>query len=115
MLPIFEDDALNDEVLGSPTSLFAEPTVGDDKYLYTLEHFYASYDRRIVRIDRSTDEREVLVASVREAFDELREQPNISLKLEGFSDGRLIMRKIYLDQDEIGRTVMFDPETLSFE
>lgn len=115
VLPIFADDAMNQEVLTQAGSLFAEPQVGDARYAYTLEHFYASYDRRIVRIDRATGERMVLVPSVREACPELCEQTNISLQLEGTEDGKLLLRKTYADQDVVGRVMRFDPVTLRFE
>lgn len=119
-LPIFADDATNDAVLTAPDGVFVEGPVGIAGEQYTLEHSYGSYDRRIVCTRRSTGVREVLVPSVRTAFEPLRARPNISLELVGMRGEVLVLRELFMGEEGAGpeasageerggREVIYDP------
>lgn len=113
-LPVFEDDEKNRDIMTDPTNVFAKRHFQDRHYTYTLEHSYASYDRRIVRTHSLTGEREVLVESVREALPELRTRLDISLDLIGFRNGALIFRKTYATENRVGGIVAFDVTKCEF-
>ena len=114
-LPIFADDAKSDAIMRQAGNTFAPKRLEDALYAYELEHVYASYDRRLVRINKATSEREILVGSVRQALPELREQANITLEPVTLEGGKLTFRKLYPGQALVGGTVRFDTATQRFE
>ncbi len=113
-LPIFEDDDANAAIRADAASVFTEHSVTDGDWLYGLEHCYASYDRKLVREHLVSGEREVLVPSVREALPDLQAQPNLTLELVDISEGMLVLRKMYPDEDRTGDTVRWDVQTRAF-
>ncbi len=114
-LPIFEDAQKNHQIMNARDNVFSARQFEDQAYIYVLEHIYASYDRRIVRIDKNTSERETLVESAKKALPELLAQANASLELIDFQGGKLILRITYAEQDREGETIAFDVNQRQFE
>ncbi len=114
-LPVFEDDEKNRAVMNDRRNVFWKKQAEDEDSVYRLEHIYASYDRRIVRLDKATAKRDVLVESVKDALPELRQPADASLELLGLEDGKLVFRRTYTDAALAGGRVVFDIESLRFE
>ncbi|MFQ6132530.1 MAG: hypothetical protein ACE5R4_10875 [Armatimonadota bacterium] len=114
-LPVFEDPEKNRAIRNDVRNVFWKREFEDGAYLYRLEHMYASYDRRIVRIDKETSEREVLVESIKEALPELEHPADTSLELSDFRDGKLIFRTTHVEEALESKQITFDVGSRSFE
>jgi len=114
-LPVFEDAERNHGITNAGAEPFWMTQCEDESHVYRVEHLYASYDRRIVRVDKTTGERKTLVASVRDALPELQRQANISVELAGIRNGTLVLQKVYADEDREGREILFDVGSGEFE
>lgn len=115
-LPVFEDQKTNNEVINYSVSFDIDKTLADDNFYYALEDIYASYDKRIIRINKNTNQVQVLCDSIKEALPALNDKVNTTLKVQGFDAGakELILRKIYVAEDKESGTYRFNVDTRKF-
>ena len=115
-LPIFSDVEKQNNVINRNLQSDFSKQFFDDEYYYDLEQFYASYDKRIIRIDKKTLQKEILVESIKEALPLLHDKINTSLKLVGFDKNlnMLNFEKIYFAEDKIGPIVKYDLKNRKF-
>lgn len=116
-LPIFEDKNKNQETIDAGATYWLNKDIQDSQYYYALEDIYASYDKRIIRIDKRSMRKEVIINSVKDSLPELNEGVNVSLKLERLDKNSncLIFRKIYMAENREGNDHFFSLDTMRFE
>ncbi|MFA6492726.1 MAG: alkaline phosphatase family protein [Patescibacteria group bacterium] len=107
-LPIFSDKNKNEQTIDSGISSILNPNIQDDKYFYALEDIYASYDKRIIKINKQSSEKEIVTNSIKESLPELNEKVNVTLRLDGIENNNLILKKIYVAENKEGKTYLFN-------
>lgn len=116
-LPIFEDSTKNQEVIESNASYIESEVAVYGNFSYILEDIYASYDKRIVKINNSNGQKEVLIESVKDNLPVLSEKVNVTLRYEGFDSSarQLLLKKIYVAENKEGEIFRFNVDTRKFE
>ena len=74
-----------------------------------MEDIYASYDKRIVKVNKKTSKKTVLVESIKKALPGLNQKVNLSLELAGYDENnRLILKEIFVAENKQGNTHYYD-------
>ena len=116
-LPVFSNKDKNQKIIDQNSSYILDKNYQDERFYYALEDLYGSYDKRIIRIDKTTQKKEIILDSIKENLPALREKVNISLEFESIdtSNNELIFRKIYIAENKTGENYHFSLETKTFK
>lgn len=116
-LPVFEDEIKNEKVINKCLSTILNDKFQDENYYYALENIYASHDKRIIRIDKKTLKKEIIVKSIKEMLPEVMEWPYITLKAIDFDQKThtITFRKVYFVKNKVGEIYKFNVLRKEFE
>jgi len=113
---LHEEESLRDLAASAPQERMLS---ADGQYEYSLEYLSPqsdglreSFDKRLVRKNQETGEREVLIANIKEAIPELKEKFNYSAQIFALPIGKVILKTVFEHTDDsAGDLYSFDPTT----